>query len=1493
MKQYQYQISGMNQDLAYQLFQPTKAFSCHNIRFTTTEDSSDLLGITNEKGNTLKHQLSNYVWDSTEYTSRVINVIGVCQMNEFAVLFAVDTEEIEPVNEGDPVLYTTKDLIYLFEQSTQSVKVIYRGEDMHFNIADKVQSIGVYENEEIIKIYFIDGKNTPKVINIASELSDVDAAPVMNQKYEMIPQYVMGSVKIDRTFGGRFHAGVIQYVFTYSNKNMQESNIWYVSPLYMVGNSNTGASAEDICNAAFNIDITNPDTSYEYVNIYGILRTSLEAEPTVYKISNLKLSQMNGIHLIYLDTGANWENYSLDELIQKQRSQFIPANMAQTENRLFMGGFTIKNSVIDKTDSDIADYINYINTSLTVRFDNVNSGFPSEQNECSTFRSNEYYRFGIQFKDSYGSLSNILYLQDILMPTLDPSSLTLKRKFVEGGLPALIPDGLSNYTHARLVMVDRTLLPKRTYCQGVLCPTLYRVGDRVDNKPFGMSSWNMRGITRGNGVAVDSRHIASGPDQPLNPSWDVQSAELQNQNQLDEISSYDYTVVTPPVMCVNERNYHSAGNSYFGMIVYQYTPPMSGEPDWYASQVTFAIFKSDDNNSDIHNNPVVESVTLQCRDYYGVYTDLQTLGGLIAEFENQLLPLMRQNSVFAYPDRVMSYIKAGFYLNYQQSNALTLNYAETPQSQQWTSGPSNPVADGDLFFNFKDAQKAVELIGNPFVCDHNIVTFHSPDVEKYGDVIDRNENIKCRIVGYSRINKHHFDYHISASAPSYIDMTQGVKRTEKESLFGTYNAFLWKDTRTYPVYIWNRSDSLGEQQVANQGIWAGQVEKKVMCNKHICGVVKGFAKRYEGHQPELKYFEGVDSVETFPDYREPIFPKIGIPRYFNSNETIGLQLDTPLNSLSMHSKEIYQGNVDLMHQYPFRLPVKDISSDTITGIPDVTYQDPIWIKYKSTPHIVLPLSYIDVEDDNTKLAPSLPYIVSGPSYAQSTIGYIWNTGVNGFLRTRSYSYLEDVDTEPESSILYVAELYMDLDADDIYPSPESSKVSWIPISSWVDMRNQSIRKLTGYGDTFIGNWDCLKTYAYSEDDIQSYKDVTSITLESDRNPAGRYDNYQNIDSILGVSPQNFNLFNDVYNQSDDIFTYRMPEHFLDYFPAQIMYSPVKTLGEEIDSWCQISPETAMDAEGTYGKIKALEGFNRAIYVFQENAVSKINNNTRVAITPTDGVPIQISNSNTVDSVMLLHKDYGVNCPQDIVSMRDTLFFKDSISHDLIGLNTGDNLTNISKSLGMHSYCNKNDKYFKGLLYDSTIDELYMQYGGSECTSLCYNTLLNSFTSFYDYYDALYMIRLGSSSFTITEDEIYEQRTGSYCKFFGEYKPFSIELMVNPEPLTAKLFTNVEFNFDSDNKERCFNRIESVTSYQSGALNLNFEKYNPCFLKRKLRIWRADIPRHGNSMDRMCDTWCKVKLLRNPVSEGNPAVYTDALNDFKIKTNYINIMCYSK
>ena len=75
------------------------------------------------------------------------------------------------------------------------------------------------------------------------------------------------------------------------------------------------------------------------------------------------------------------------------------------------------------------------------------------------------------------------------------------------------------------------------------------------------------------------------------------------------------------------------------------------------------------------------------------------------------------------------------------------------------------------------------------------------------------------------------------------------------------------------------------------------------------------------------------------------------------------------------------------------------------------------------------------------------------------------------------------------------------------------------------------------GDTFYCRYDHLKTYSNTREDINQVIDIPSFMVETRINIDGRYDRNRGQTNNLVMTPTNFNLFNKVYNQSNNFFNY--------------------------------------------------------------------------------------------------------------------------------------------------------------------------------------------------------------------------------------------------------------------------------------------------------------------------------------------------------------------
>ena len=261
-KQIKYIIKGMNRDLSISKANNEFSFENMNIRITA-RDANTLLSVTNERGN--KEINLNVPLEGV--------LLGYCVLNNTVTLFTK----------------STSDNIYkvIYDNTTFTSELLYKG-TLGFNTNYPIECIGIYENENIQKVYWTDGLNQPRFINIATALEE--RSNWTNKSFDFISNInVKEVVNITKNTlaNGVFAPGTIQYAFTYYNKYGQESNIFYTSPLFYTSHSDRGGSPEDKVGNSFNIEIEKTDNDFDYIRVYSILRTSLDATPIVKRVVDL------------------------------------------------------------------------------------------------------------------------------------------------------------------------------------------------------------------------------------------------------------------------------------------------------------------------------------------------------------------------------------------------------------------------------------------------------------------------------------------------------------------------------------------------------------------------------------------------------------------------------------------------------------------------------------------------------------------------------------------------------------------------------------------------------------------------------------------------------------------------------------------------------------------------------------------------------------------------------------------------------------------------------------------------------------------------------------------------------------------------------------------------------------------------------------------------------------------------------------------------------
>lgn len=1527
-------IQGMQKDTSKSKLSKEFAFDAKNIRITAREGNT-LLTITNEKGTKYCHGLFGYY-------------LGHCVLNNQLVLFTT-TPEAEKA----------KDHIFLYDSNFVQTP-LYDG-NLNFNLNNPLETLGVYENEDIQKVYWVDGINQPRVINIKKSYMEGNKFKDASS-FDFIPELALQeSVSVEAVSNSSMFApGVIQYAFSYYNKYGQESNIFNVSPLCYLTHKDRGASPEEIIkDLAFKVKVTNLDTKFDYVRIYSIHRTSLNAIPTVKRVIDLPVTipeeykdikesaisyHIRDVNKAYLRIKEEVaEGSTIGDLHGKLLSEIVAPQIQETDNA------TIK----------IYDYSTFVGGSA---FDIIIGKYEGEE-----FTEIEKV---IKIKD----LRYIQYIEKI-STILEKEVHSYEIKSVAENaqskpIPFIIEGTIKNSATPDISYTDNGTLGE------TIDPTqlLYIGGEDII---AGTITSKDNTLFLGN---IELKQLSVADDLKASIKDSAITLERKDLNNNEENSnSYHYSNVF-----INDYSYFKPGEHYRLGVQLQYKNGKWSEP----------IFIRD-YTVPLGSNPTVSDLyisfpSISCKLEGKVKEDILKKGfkrirGLVVFPEEHERNVIAQGilcpTIYNVGDRESN-------SPYSQSSwFLRPNLSDSFENASTSNEYSGNVSKGAIV-EFRHGKPLITGLNRgseiqnevKYEVDQSILNFYSPEIEfnsKSPSVLD--SYIRMRIVGIANFDKNYGYIDIQTKTPqasvnasgiyekSLIDLKNGG-RSLVSGLFYEDTLPNKLSTKKYLIYPWHRSGSLNADNASlansNNKTQSGLLDKKKISNY-----------KFSSNNTWL------DAGNIWEALRGNSYNSLanGISKIykFDSNQVSIVKLDlfndnNPVN---------YYGNVDSLLFNPDGYTIK--ISDTFDGMleeymddEDTKGTEPVRIKYKSAPHyvfglrknknttIVLPtVNHLNSRNDpsgstieivkpedkkeiNYKSAfrPESPeindlWLQSYPNYITKDYiilewtGYNWEHyyGEGRFnlfyvdeanllieyyrfnQATHEYSLdrIESATTittdtpgvgqdsisindDIKHPFLYIAELYVtDNFIQNAFGGQTEEAIKnnlWLPASQSVPINSDSI--VYEYGDTRYQRYDCLKTYAFTPEDENQVIEIASFMCETRVNMLGRYDkNIGNL-SNLNADPTNFNLFNPVYSQKDNFFNYRILDsdiYKLDKFNNTITWSKEKYAGEDVDTWTNITMANTVDLDGAKGKVTKLLTFKDQIFAFQDKGISNILFNSRVQIPVSDGVPIEISNGMKVEGFRYISDNIGCQNKNSIVTTPSGVYFLDSESNGIYLL--ADGLTNLSTNKGFDIWTKEvsKDPSFKSF-YDKNEKDVYFT---TKDYCLGYSEKLGQFTSFYDYTDVETMFNIGTGFYSIKEfvdkenkeyQELHQHSVGNYNEFYGEIKPYYLTIISNDDPQVDKVFTNLDYRadfFDSNNnylENESFDTLEVWNEYQSGKETLKYSKFKPSNLKKKFRIWGADIPRDKkNKLDRMRNPWLYIKL-----SKENPGTSKMELHDLVVK-----------
>lgn len=1514
-------FSGMQKDMSISKHKAEFLHDARNIRITNIEGDT-LLSIVNEKGPAKKKTSDQQDCKLNGY------YLGHCVFPDYVIFFTTS-----PINNS-----LNKDYIYKVNNNGDIV-LIFEGA-LNFDQDHAIETLGVFENNLVIKVYWTDGKNQPRVINVSdNNIQNISNKtkqwPIIDTQFDFVPTLKLEEeITVSRiTGGGMFAPGTIQYAFAYYNLYGQESNIFYTTPLHYISYMDRGGNPTQKIANIFRIKVENIDTNFQYIRVFSIHRTSIDAAPMVKRVIDININSNSTIQ--FDDDGTIGDNIDPYELLYIGGEIIKAQTISQVDNTLFLGNISIDRSepIFKTQDVDSQEYddtqtdtLNYsfstIKQSTVVPTIGSGKGYYHYTNSLPYsirgFKNREHYRLGIQFQHISGKWSAPLFLKDYtvflgddgpnLQENQDESIFSTLNIQCEISLPTELIQTLesNNYIKIRPICVFPTLKDRLVLTQGLLCPTVYNINNRINNTPFSQSSWFFRPISNKRHYEVET--IKDGRDgswvefrhnHTLKPETmfggEVMGASA---SQYGWIFSGDMKETDPTTYGVDQSilTMHSPDIEFDTNFAYQ------SDNNWKLRIVGLSNLTSNIGDISIKTSSAASSGTGFSHYTVGHQDSEDSFKGLVAgPFWHDGIIFYRNpnsndnNERYYFSTKLEANMKDYIVYPWHRQGSLN-NDVIRPAGKGIRTAELETKKIANLRFFKNTTWLPVQY--NPSNYYYPSYNYYITKVQLFDD--DQVSMVKIQDVD-PEINSRSFVYYGNVDTMYSLKQNNAYKsKIEKivngESTIGSLmddNSIKGEDLRNYDTMQTDTNVNVRMSYKSSKHLIFGikyDEQQQNHAHRQSClptiHINDGSSVRLLNNTQTVEdnYVDGHELTPANSPFKyipswitgdEPIRNRLGelteiLP--YNTNLNTWMTNNLPSDNLTQESQDAYNyynnsiiaikldadgDNIQIV----LLQPNVTQSYDTDHG----TYESYVWYSRQTD----LQYEYY-AYNDGTQILYRIDSSNSSIGHKMDSSEYLQN--ISNYLPVQKVISLNSQQYPINYPYMYLGELYREPTPDtDFGGLTQDAKMHniWLPAGKAENLienneyKSQIELKYTE-GDSWYTRYDCLKTYPFTEEDNNSIIEIGSFMCESRVNMDGRYDrNRGSISNILNMRPTNFNLFNPIYSQLDNFFNYTILSndyYKLSSYPSTITWSKDKLAAQEIDLWTNITLANTLDLDGTMGEVTALRAFNGNLFCFQTTALSKILYNSRVQIQPSDGVPIEIANSGKVDGKVYLSTSVGCTNKNSICSTLSGLYFIDSNSKQLYNL--GDQLANVSDSRDFKDWFrSKQNNNTEKTFYDFNNNDLYLIWD-DEC--LVYSEKLGQFVSFMDYNDVPAMYNIKDSFYCVKEyiqndlpyTQIWTMFEGDYCNFFGNRCPYEIEFISNEDSAIDKTFNTIESRFDfwindqlQSNKNIDYIRVSN--EYQdtgktpivsTSSFNFNTSTSG----KKKFRIWRTLIPRAMDS-----------------------------------------------
>lgn len=1507
-------------------------WDAHNIRLTTRGQET-MLSITNERS-------TRHLIDFNETDKYVGHVV----LGNYLVVLVHSAEN---------------DIIYRIDLKLMKRAILYKG-SLNLDPSHPAQMIADYESELVQKVYWVDGINSPRVINIAKpRLSgtekDTDAADTdYSSVYSDSPFGFVQDLELNeevtisrlQSSVGIFPTGVIQYALTYLHKYGQESNVFYVSePLYL-SYADRGGSPEDRVSTSFRIDIKNVDKKFQYVRVYSIIRTSIDSVPVVKRVADVDIAKSNTtgdnvdqVNVSVVDNNTTGDNVDPTYLLYVGGKDITAKCIASKDNTLFLGNIAYnRKSIRDLSIKgaslkiDPAITLNIVNRIIPLPAQDVDYMYSNQLSKSTlTFKNGETYRLGCRFQYKSGEWSEPVWVDDKeykYKPGYDGSSLRLGQ--IEGTLPEALKAKLINegYKKVQALIVQPSYRDRTVIAQGILCPTVGQVGNRIQGGgAWAQSSWLLRpwsSRSEGDGYLGAIPACQHNESLPFGADRDV---ELQSMAvMLNEGNQMSYDDMISGEGKTDSDGKPGASESFYGAFVVDQSIVTMHSPDiefgdiinLLSSEVSLELYKVGKVKFSKNKGEIdIQTETPVADPDAGGFLKRSLSGDGARSLISGLF----------YEDAMVDDSDGGKKIDRYKTPKLWMTYM-WHRTGSLNNDCVRPEGVGTRTSVLKKKSITNLKVSNLTSFDNTPTQLGVTDIKSFNS----NEVALVRLKRKDGTTDKSATYYgnVDTLVPAYIQYSymctaSSAANLKNDSAEFSGQVFVGGEQKTFSGL------KVSGAKGANTFIQAGGPDGGTVTGKlpYIVETVTTITNTTSTSSSSSSSASGGSSGEDE-----------------SGNDTSNDSSTSSDSSTSVVSEGTKTVMVTVTGKARINLNINSGKfSGTVTLLEDVTADDgktivpaqfswsisgetsyqPQVKKYSHT--------WLGTGSKHPRWSSVTPLFTSATSTIDGASGEgggvegaenigdnyealkLSKDGVRMKYKSTPHAVisLDNPLTSLDNGELYLVELRQDPGELRYGGNSEEALRNnlWIPAGPALNISEGKIKWV--WGDTWFQRYDCLKTYPFTFEDINQVTEIGSFYCETRVNIDGRYDRNRGSTSF-SLSPINFNLINPVYSQLDNFFTSRMLDdgyYKVTDYPSQFLWTGAKIPASDTDLWTNLHMASSYDMDGSNGTLTAIQPYNDLLLGFQDRAVSQILFNSRVQIQASDGVPIEIANSQKVEGVRVFSNAIGCQDKFNIVPSAAGIYFIDNNNSTVYRFNG--ELNNLGLQLGNLFWFRENFQnntwMFKSdaegnpgvrLFYDPKYQDVYFvpsltKDGNDRAAindSLCFSEQLDQFTSMMSYNGAV-MFPFESKFYSLANNPdgtlaLWENFAGTnYNNIFGTIRPFNFSFVSNDNPTYTKIFDTVEMRTDRYDGEALMGDTYS-TNVQSGQpldfIRVNNEyqdtqevKFTAANLRKKFRVWRATIPRNGGTRERIRNPWSKVTLGCN-----NPSDKLTILHDLSVK-----------